>query len=97
MWQRKVLWLLLVMLIAGTGWTLFLSDHGYFTYRKEREENLRLQQQIARLKAQREALAKEILRLRNDPDALEQLVHERLGFVHPDEYIILHPTESEIP
>ncbi|MDQ6963816.1 MAG: septum formation initiator family protein [Mariprofundales bacterium] len=91
MWSYRLIWMLLVLLLLAVVWALLFSDHSYYTYRSEQEESVKLQQEILRLQQQRERLAQEILRLRNDPAALEQLVHERLGFVHPDEYIILHP------
>jgi len=72
-------------------WDLLFSDHGYPVYRKDRAQIIELKQQIHKLKDQREHLAKEILRLRHDPKALEQLVHQRLGYLHPDEFVILHP------
>lgn len=91
MWQHRLLWLLAIALMLALAWALLFSDHSYLTYRREKAEALKLQQQINRLQQQREQLAREILRLRNDPSALEKLVHERLGYVHPDEYIVLHP------
>lgn len=47
------------------------------------------------LKAEREKLAKEILRLRNDPRALEELVHRELGYVYPDEYMLIMPDSKK--
>ncbi|MDX8413283.1 MAG: septum formation initiator family protein [Mariprofundales bacterium] len=91
MWQYRLIWLLAITLLIAMVWALIFSDHGYQTYRSERAETMKIHQQIVQLKQQREKLAKEILLLRDDPAALERLVHERLGFVHPDEYIILQP------
>jgi len=72
-------------------WDLVFSDHGYLVYRQEQAELRQLQDEIADLKAQREKLATKILRLRNDPKALEDLVHRELGYVYPDEYMLILP------
>lgn len=47
------------------------------------------------LKLERERLAKDILRLRNDPKALEELVHRELGYVYPDEYMLIMPDSKK--
>ncbi len=73
---------------------LVFSDHGYLVYRKEQAELRKLQAEVARLRAQRERLAREILRLRHDPKALEELAHRELGYVYPDEYMVLLPHQG---
>ncbi|MDQ6972445.1 MAG: septum formation initiator family protein [Mariprofundaceae bacterium] len=75
-------------------WELIGSEHGYLVYRAEHAEVLRLQQQVEILKQQREVLAGRILRLRKDPEALEELVHRELGYVYPDEYILIVPQQE---
>jgi len=76
-------------------WSLLFSDHGYAVYQQEADKLAQLKAENASLKNDRERLAGEILRLRNDPDALEQLVHEELGYVHGDEFILVMPEEKE--
>jgi len=78
------------------GWSLLFSDHGYLVYQDEARNFEQLKAEIASLKNDREHLAREILRLRNDPDALEQLVHEELGYVHSDEFMLVMPEESGV-
>jgi len=75
-------------------WNLVLSDHGYLVYRGEALQLQQLESELSTLKVERERLAKEVLRLRNDPQALEELIHRELGYVHPDEYMVIMP---EIP
>jgi len=77
-------------------YNLVLSDHGYLVYRKEQQGLSDLQAEVARLRQQREKLAKEVLRLRHDPKALEELVHRELGYVHPDEYMLIIPEGSGV-
>jgi len=72
-------------------WGLIFSDHGYLVYRDESTQLQALQDEVSRLKKEREILAQKILRLRNDPDALEELVHRELGYVHQDEFMLIMP------
>ena len=76
------------------GWSVLFSDQGYLVYRQEAKALAELKAEIEQLKNEREHLASEILRLRNDPDALEQLVHEELGYVHGDEFMLIMPAEK---
>ena len=76
-------------------WELILSDHGYRVYQSERVQLEKLEDQLRALKVKREWLAKEILRFRNDPAALEELVHRELGYVYPDEYMLIIPETGE--
>jgi len=72
-------------------WDLIFSDHGYRVYRGELVQLEKLEGKLKALKVKREWLAKEILRLRSDPAALEELVHRELGYVYPDEYMLIIP------
>jgi len=75
-------------------WNLIFSDHGYFVYQKEAAELQQLKTTVATLKIERERLANAVLRFRNDPQALEELVHRELGYVHPDEYMVIMPATT---
>jgi len=88
-------WGLSLALLAYMAWGLVWSDHGYLVYRHEHAEVLRLQQQLDAMQQKREALAAEILRLRNHPEAIEELVHRELGYVYPDEYMLIVPPEKQ--
>ena len=76
-------------------WDLVYSDHGYHVYQGEYEKLEKLEIELKALKAKREWLAQEILRLRNDPTALEELVHRELGYVYPDEYMLIVPESGQ--
>ena len=85
----------LVLLVLGwMGWDLIFSDHGYLVYQSEKAELETLKGELETLKLDRERLAKEILRLRNDPKALEALIHRELGYVYPDEYMLIMPEKN---
>ncbi|MDX8409166.1 MAG: septum formation initiator family protein [Mariprofundales bacterium] len=92
-WQRGIIWLAAALVLFVLVWNLLFSDHSYPVYQQEKVQIAELKQQIGALQKQRQKLAKEIYRLRHDPKALEQLVHQRLGYLHPDEFVILHPEE----
>ena len=92
--RRWLFWGVAGFAIVWMAYDVLLSDHGYLTYRSEKAELERMRTEIAELKAKREKLAKEVLRLRNDPKALEELVHRELGYVHPDEYMLIIPEEK---
>ncbi|MFC1542455.1 septum formation initiator family protein [Pseudomonadota bacterium] len=95
MWR----WLLLavaILALVWMSWDLLFSDYGYRVYQAEHEKLEKLESDLKTLKVKREWLAKEILRLRSDPAALEELVHRELGYVYPDEYMLIIPEgESE--
>jgi len=75
-------------------WDLVWSKHGYLVYRAEHAEVLRLREKMDAMQQQREKLAEDILRLRKDPKALEDLVHRELGYVYPDEYMLIVPPDK---
>lgn len=84
-----------ILAFAWMSWELILSDHGYRVYQDERVQLEKLEVELKALKVKREWLAKEILRFRNDPAALEELVHRELGYVYPDEYMLIIPDKRE--
>jgi len=75
-------------------WNLIFSDHGYLVYQQEALELQQLKAEVSDLKVERERLAKEVLRFRDDPQALEELIHRELGYVYPDEYMVILPSDS---
>ena len=69
------------------------SEHGYRVYHQEQLQLQQMQLQLKSLQQQRERLAKQILELRHNPKALEDLVHRELGYVYPDELMMIMPDE----
>ena len=84
-----------VLALTYMTYDVVFSDHGYLVYRNEKHQLEQLQAKVQKLEQQREQMAKEVLRLRNDPKALEELVHRELGYVHPDEYVLIFPKKKE--
>jgi len=81
--------------IGYMAWGLVFSEHGYLVYREEVSQFQKLQDEVTHLKQQREQLARKILSLRNDPEALEELVHRELGYVHQDEFMLIMPEHNK--
>ncbi len=76
-------------------WDVVFSKHGYFVFQAEKEAKQSLQLDIQRLKAEKERLQKRIIRLREDPKALEEVIHKELGYVYPDETMIIMPNTNK--
>jgi cell division protein FtsB len=81
--------------LGYVGWGLLFADYGYKVYRREAAQLEQLKSEIEMQKKKREELAREVLRLRNDPDALEELIHRELGYVHADEFMLVMPAEEQ--
>jgi len=77
-------------------WDLVFSKHGYFVFQKEKQSMHQLAIDIKQLETEKERLQQEVIRLREDPKALEDVIHRELGYVYPDETMIIMPkTASE--
>jgi len=85
---------LALLVLAWMAYDLVFSEHGYLVYRAEQKQLQVLELQLETLKQQREKLAQDILRLRHDPKALEDLVHRDLGYLYPDEFMIIMPDKE---
>jgi len=65
------------------------AKHGYFVFKEEQRAQQLLIIDIDALKAEKADLQQEVIRLREDPKALEAVIHEELGYVYPDETMII--------
>jgi len=95
MMQSWLLWGLALLVLAWMTYQLVFSHHGYLVYQQEQQQFIALQTQAKALEQQRQNMARRILQLRHDPKALEDLAHQRLGYVYPDEYILIMPDEKQ--
>jgi len=80
-----------MLVIVLMSWDLLFSDHGYFVYQAEHQQVKDLQTDIEKLHVAKKKLIAEIVRLREDPKALEEVIHRELGYVYPDEYMLIMP------
>jgi len=85
---------LALLVLAWMSYDLIFSDHGYVVYRAEQQQVQDLQLQLEVLKQQHEQLAQDILRLRHDPKALEDLIHQNLSYLYPDEFMMIMPDKK---
>jgi len=76
-------------------WDLLFSDHGYFVYREEYKQQQILEVEIHKLQAEKENLNAKIINLRENPKALEEVIHRELGYVYPDEYMLILPNKNK--
>ena len=75
-------------------WDLTFSEHGYFVFKQEKEQEAQLMVEIEALRARKAQLNAEIILLRDDPRALEEMIHRELGYVYPDEYMLIIPKHA---
>ena len=76
----------ILMAVAG--------DHGLLALRASRRDRDALRAQVSSRRAENLALQRQILRLRDDPAAIEELARRELGLIKPGEIVF---TIREIP
>jgi len=91
-WGVYLIGLTIIVLMI---WDLLFSGHGYFVYHGEEQKLEKLSQEIEQLQAEKEVLKSQILRLREDPKTLEEVIHRELGYVYPDEYMLIVPGSGQ--
>jgi len=91
-WLIYSVGLLIVVLMF---WDLIFSEHGYFVFQQESERTEQLQTEIQHLQQEKARLNAEVLRLRDDPRSLEEVIHRELGYVYPDEYMLIMPKKTQ--
>lgn len=88
-WSRRSLLLVGLALLGG----VWFQQTGYQTLRDLRDsiqQEQELKAEVARLKAENQALDAEIQSLQND-EGWEKLARERLGLAKPGEYVVKIP------
>jgi cell division protein FtsB len=96
--QRRP-WLVTVfggVIMLWLAYSVLLSDHGLPSYLEETQALRVLQVDLRQVQSERESFAKRIVLLRDDPYYLESVVRRELGYVYPDEYVlILTPSKAK--
>ncbi len=79
---------------AILGWAL-LGDQGIGEVKRLRSERQELASEIARHRAHRDALEKEVLSLRDNPRAIEARARGELGMIRKGETLFLLPERHD--
>jgi cell division protein FtsB len=86
--RRLVQWLLLfiasVIVVDG-----FVGDRGLLAMLRARQEYDELAATIARTRAENARLVDEARRLREDPEAIEEIARRELGLIKPGEKVFI--------
>ncbi len=80
-------YLFAIILILLSCVALYMLLPAYKDYKETREENRRLQVELAEREARSQELGREINALRSDPAALERVAREKFGWCRDNEKI----------
>lgn len=99
--MRPVL-LAIALVCVAVGYAWFVSDSGFPTWLRLRDEVTQAEDRIRTLERQNTALRDEVAALRADPFAQERAVREELGWVRPGETLVRvpgggAPSERSVP
>ena len=77
----------------------FVGDTGLLEMMKKRSEYRALEQTLTRAKAENAVLREEARRLREDPEAVEEIARRELGLIKPGEklFIIKDISPADVP
>lgn len=84
-----------IVIIQYLVYEITFSEQGYFAYQEDKKQLQQLQKDIDLIQTTHDKLAKEIIHIRENPYALEALVHSELGYVYPDEYVLIMNTQDK--
>ncbi|MDQ6962267.1 MAG: septum formation initiator family protein [Mariprofundaceae bacterium] len=84
-----------IVIIQYLVYEVTFSDQGYLAYQEEQKQLKILQKDVEILQQQHDQLAKEIIYIRESPYALEALIHSELGYVYPNEYVLIMPEPNK--
>lgn len=94
--RKALLYAVLLLVLLWMAYGMFVSKTtGYRAYRIAMADLNIMQQENAALMQQREALSKRIRDVRKNPQMMESLVHQELGYVYPDEIMLIVPETQE--
>lgn len=85
----KVFLLLVVLITFILVLSFFFGDSGFIEIRGKRHDIEALQQDLDKLKLERDQLVEEVKALENDPLALERTARERLWLMKKNEKVIV--------
>jgi cell division protein FtsB len=86
--KGKTLFSLLILLMFFIFLFILESESGFFDLRRLKRENSRLVERNLSLEHENRALCREIDRLKNDMNYIENIARRELGMIRKDEVII---------
>lgn len=91
----RILYLLLIILMLGS--LFFYGHNSFLKLAKQKAEVARLEKKVNLLKAQNDSLRKENTELKTNPEVIEKIAREKLGYQKPGEKVIrfIPPAENE--
>jgi cell division protein FtsB len=85
-------WVLLMLLfLAAIILDAFFSESGVLKIWQLEREYIKLSQEVGEIRQQNDDLEFRIEELRNDPEAVEKVAREELGYVKPGEVVYIFP------
>jgi cell division protein FtsB len=91
--RRRAATLAAAALALGVGFHVVFGANGLTVYEHKRQEAQVLAQQMQDLQQQNDELRGHVIRLQNDPDAIEHQAREELHYTRPGEVIYALPAK----
>lgn len=85
--EKRFLRISAVLVVVALLWLLFAPGSGVLSLWKRREELKRLEEQTVQLEEENEILRKDIDRLQNDPEYLEEIARKEYGLLKKNERV----------
>ena len=93
--RGKILLSLVILLMFSTLLFILFGDKGFFDYRQLLRENSRLVERNQKLETKNLLLYREIDRLKNDLDYIENIARHELGMIGKDEVVVKLNNEAK--
>ncbi len=97
-WGSKTLKRNAVFVLALFSLVMFMHEifghNGYLTYRHQKKEYNRLQQDVQTLSQQNQELQQKINALKNNPEAVLKQAHDQLHLVKPGQLVYMLPDKK---
>ena len=89
--RRKAATVAAAALALGVGYHVVFGANGLTAYEQKRQEKQRLTQEMQDLQRENDLLKGHVVRLQDDPDAIEHQAPEQLHYTRPGEVIYTLP------
>lgn len=91
----RIIYMVIIVVLLSS--TLFFGRNSFFNVMRKKIEISKLQKKVDQLKAENEQLRKENHSLKTDPEVIEKIAREKLGFSKSEEkvYRFMPPAENE--